>query len=382
MDYRAMVNPTFLTAKSTLFMLAGAENEDAKRMAAALHTQDELTENSMRANGNKMLLPENEVKALLTGSSLAVEARYAALSRLLRTGGYTNLLDIACGYTPRSLYCDKAGVDYIGLDVPVVAEELQKVTDGLGLKNTHPVYMGGDATNAASLSSAADLMDGEVLISCEGLTQYLSVDEFEQLVGGIREVLLSHGGAWVTSDMGVDYEAFATAAMSSDDAVEKYQNSRRATMKASNIYNEGVGFWDQDRKLELLTGHGMKVEKLPFYHGDEDLFLLRNMPEEWKTVLLRVLEASTLWRMTADPGFVQAPSITGAKQVENLTVNYTKIGSILRCAVEGRIDTISAPTLMEIFENHYDGIDEIEVDAKKMEYISSAGLRVLMMAVK
>ena len=30
MDYRAMVNPTYLTAKSTLFMLAGAGNEDEK----------------------------------------------------------------------------------------------------------------------------------------------------------------------------------------------------------------------------------------------------------------------------------------------------------------------------------------------------------------
>ena len=34
MDYRTMVNPTYLTAKSTVFMLAIAGNEDAKRMIA------------------------------------------------------------------------------------------------------------------------------------------------------------------------------------------------------------------------------------------------------------------------------------------------------------------------------------------------------------
>lgn len=32
MDYRSMVNPTYLTAKNTLYMLAGAGNEDAKKV--------------------------------------------------------------------------------------------------------------------------------------------------------------------------------------------------------------------------------------------------------------------------------------------------------------------------------------------------------------
>jgi hypothetical protein len=46
MDYRAMVNPTYLTAKSTLFMLAGAGYEDAKRIIGALGTQDEMRKNA------------------------------------------------------------------------------------------------------------------------------------------------------------------------------------------------------------------------------------------------------------------------------------------------------------------------------------------------
>ena len=42
MDYRTMVNPTYLTAKSTVFMLAVAGNEDAKRMIAGLGLQREI----------------------------------------------------------------------------------------------------------------------------------------------------------------------------------------------------------------------------------------------------------------------------------------------------------------------------------------------------
>lgn len=50
--------------------------------------------------------------------------------------------------------------------------------------------------------------------------------------------------------------------------------------------------------------------------------------------------------------------------------------------MNGRVDTISAPALLEVFENNYEGVSEIRIDAKTLEYISSAGLRVLLMAVK
>lgn len=57
MDYRSMVNPTYLTAKSTLYMLAGAENEDAKKVIAALGTQNELVQNRRKENGQKLPMP-------------------------------------------------------------------------------------------------------------------------------------------------------------------------------------------------------------------------------------------------------------------------------------------------------------------------------------
>ena len=79
---------------------------------------------------------------------------------------------------------------------------------------------------------------------------------------------------------------------------------------------------------------------------------------------------------------VSAEKIKGAKQVDNLKVDFEKKNGLLLCKVTGRIDTISAPALLEVFEKNYDGISEIKVDAKDLEYISSAGLRVLLMAVK
>ena len=214
------------------------------------------------------------------------------------------------------------------------------------------------------------------------MTQYLSADEFTQFIGGIREILIRHGGAWVTSDFGVDYEAFATANMVSPDAVKLYNDARKQATSASNIYNEGVAFWNAEKKQAFLEAHGMIVEKLPFWAEDEHLTLLDSMPDAWKENIKRLLKYSSLWKMTVNTNFENKPGIQGAKEVDNLNITYSADDDTLLCVVSGRVDTISAPALLEVFENHYEGIVRVRIDAEKLEYISSAGLRVLLMAVK
>ena len=49
----------------------------------------------------------------------------------------------------------------------------------------------------------------------------------------------------------------------------------------------------------------------------------------------------------------------------------------------GRLDTNTAPTLAQtINENTDDGINKLVLDLKNLEYISSAGLRILLSAQK
>ena len=74
-----MVNPTFLTAKSTLYMLAAAGNEDAKKVIEALGTQDVMSADSKKNEGEKSPMSEADSNAFLAGVTLAVEARYAAM---------------------------------------------------------------------------------------------------------------------------------------------------------------------------------------------------------------------------------------------------------------------------------------------------------------
>ena len=212
--------------------------------------------------------------------------------------------------------------------------------------------------------------------------QYLSRDEAEQFIGGIRQVLSGHGGAWYSSDWSVDYEQFSTRNMSSPEGVKYYNETRRQIMKSSNVFNEGVSFQSEDEKQSFLENHGLKVEKLPFYYGDENVAMLRAVAPDKMDAIMDQLKKSSFWKMTLDESSAVREKITGAKEIDNLHVDCSAAGSRLICRIAGRIDTISAPALLEVLEKNGDGFEELSVEAERLEYLSSAGLRVLLMASK
>ena len=53
-------------------------------------------------------------------------------------------------------------------------------------------------------------------------------------------------------------------------------------------------------------------------------------------------------------------------------------GNKLEMAVEGRLDTNSSPVFMDAFTEVSGGIEDFVLDLGKVDYISSAGLRVLL----
>ncbi len=59
-----------------------------------------------------------------------------------------------------------------------------------------------------------------------------------------------------------------------------------------------------------------------------------------------------------------------------------KEGSNLTISLEGRLDTTTSPQLEEELKQSLDGITALVFDLAKLEYISSAGLRVLLSAQK
>lgn len=65
-----------------------------------------------------------------------------------------------------------------------------------------------------------------------------------------------------------------------------------------------------------------------------------------------------------------------------MIINKTQENEILTVAIKGRLDTTTAPQLEAELKSSLDGVKELIFDIKELEYISSAGLRVLLTAQK
>ena len=65
-----------------------------------------------------------------------------------------------------------------------------------------------------------------------------------------------------------------------------------------------------------------------------------------------------------------------------MTINRNLNGSTLTIALEGRLDTTTAPELEKEVKTSMDDAEELVLDFAGLDYISSAGLRVLLSAHK
>lgn len=65
-----------------------------------------------------------------------------------------------------------------------------------------------------------------------------------------------------------------------------------------------------------------------------------------------------------------------------MTINQELNGSELTLALEGRLDTLTSPQLEEKLNASLEGVSNLVLDLEKLDYMSSAGLRVLLAVQK
>ena len=61
-----------------------------------------------------------------------------------------------------------------------------------------------------------------------------------------------------------------------------------------------------------------------------------------------------------------------------MTIEKNLNGTELNLKVSGRLDTTTAPALDAELKENLEGIDNLVLDFTQLEYLSSAGLRVLL----
>jgi anti-anti-sigma factor len=65
-----------------------------------------------------------------------------------------------------------------------------------------------------------------------------------------------------------------------------------------------------------------------------------------------------------------------------MDITKTMAGGKIRFALAGRLDTATAPQLQEALIPAFDEAKHVELDFAGLEYVSSAGLRVLLLGEK
>ena len=65
-----------------------------------------------------------------------------------------------------------------------------------------------------------------------------------------------------------------------------------------------------------------------------------------------------------------------------MTINKTQSGEKTVFAMSGRLDTTTAPKLQEALIPEFDSVNHVVADFAELAYVSSAGLRVLLMGEK
>ena len=363
-------NPIFNTAKMTLNLLTSVGNTDAAEFSKVLGFEKQPHVEGQSA----------EIELLGKIGAVTIELRYALANRMIEQAGNKNVLDLACGYTPKAKYLMDKGYNYVGGDLPAVAEDMTRVSREL--LDSKAKFCVVDVTNGASIEKAAEGFAGPITVDCEGLMSYLDKNEITAAVNNIASLLRKHGGCWVTTDFESDSYFFVIA-----QAVSGGAGSRFSEIVQSQVINKTADaahapvFKSLDEKAEFLESLGLSVERRPIT-GLETLGLrtLYALTVEQRAAITAALEKVNVWIMTPKTAAETYTTVNDG----GLGIGERLDGEKLTVALTGRLDSISAPELLgrfrEIISNNTVG--KITLDLTNLEYTSSAGLRVMLMMYK
>ena len=369
MELNKVVNPIYTTAKGTAMFLAQGGDKDAMALYPYLGTEEVRT-------GAK---PPQEIIRVFNVSQ---EARFNIYNNASFQRNEPAIVDLPSGYSPRCFKAANAGKRYYGLDLPAVIDIMKPAAEKTMSDEQKALvrFDTVDATNYDSLRSALKDNKGEICIVTEGLLGYFSEPELVSMCQGVNRLLSEYGGCWITADAGIleIYNITYEVLIDSDSSdFSTYFKNKASSMADVDFYQNSLFLKGRDGAFEFLKKQGFSVEAEPV---SRYLKGLRTVDTETEERLKEKYEVMEIWTLTVD----KASKPVKASEDQNLPfkVKTDVNDGVFSADIQGRMDTITAPELLKCFQEAGDGIKEINIDVSKMAYVSSAGLRVLLMMYK
>ena len=379
-------SPVSKTAVATLFQLAAAGYEKSAEIAKGLGFQ---TKEYAWSLGDK---DELEKVCMVTNR----ESRYVALNNAALESGCDIIYDLPCGFVHRAFEMADQGKTYVGGDLPEVIRSLKPVIGRmLSSDQKRKVrFSEVDVTNYLSVNDALKGLEGPVCICTEGLFVYLNTSDKQTVIQNIHRLLKERGGCWIT----VDPETLARhmavfTAIAGDRASDILNEEMRGFSKESEVdvtgksipflkkHGSGPEKASNSESEQEFLQNGFLVEKIPFTEGNLTLRSFSFLQPEIIEKLMKNLADVHIWKFTVNPDFAGKEE---DKAEESPNIKAVLSESTLHFTLSGRIDSLSAPLLLKLWEKKRasEEFHQVEIDCKDLQYVSSAGLRVLEMIKK
>lgn len=391
-------NPIFNTAKMTLYQLAASGDEDSIRLVEKLG----LTEDTQ----NSATTTSDAVKLLI--ESLLMDMRYHTIEKLAMSEGDFTEVDLPCGYLPKALRYVRAGHRFIGLDLPATIAEIEPAVKTLLNDEERKMakFVGVDATNYDSLKSALSDINGKVVITTEGLMVYFNDSEVGALCDNVKKILDEHGGCWLTIDPEwlMAYLLIVKAILG-DRAFAALDSMKKRVEDKSDVTVQGNSLVvdpkdivrncpkddmtikeDIKKGMKFLAQHGLKAERMIVADHMPELKVFEKLKPEQVAAVKEAMKRNAYWKITS-----MGTSALSAHREEidtsgiaekNFDIKAQVEGEKLFISLTGRIDSLTAPKILSFYEKTAGNIKVVYVDCADLQYISSAGLRVLLIMKK
>ena len=385
-------NPVSKTAITTLAQRAAAGYEKAAEILKRLDVDMEYYKNSA--------VTDERIRNV---GILIHELRHVAMNRTIEETGIDNIFDLPCGYSQRVFEMLELGKTYVGGDLPAVINSFVPVVNEMltDEEKKKVAFKVTDVTSYESLEKAVEHIDGPVCIPMEGLTVYLNKEEKTRLISNMKRLLTQKGGCWLAADvetMSYYRAGIGTFAESKEEAQQMIKAFLTAfsTQSDSDILGTVLmerkdknasdlsGGFDLDAMEKLYNAYGLKVERIPYYRDDLELKSFSKLTPEQIAKLKALIRQVHIWKITSDPNVSIDASKQNSYEEGDFSSTFRNASGRLQIKLCGRVDSITAPVFLKAWEEEVKTgkVDSVVTDCADLKYISSAGLRVLLIIKK
>jgi O-methyltransferase involved in polyketide biosynthesis len=278
------------TAKIPAYWRALSDIPYSKEIAQAVNAEETVKE----------FLGESII-FLARFSPILFEARYKSIDRGIEKSGLHNVLELACGLSPRGLELVTHGKKYVGTDLPDILAEtapiMTRIAERQQINSENLHYQPVNVFNKEELEAAIAHFNGEPFVVCnEGLLPYFSKEEKATMAIILHELLTRFNSCWITTDVSFNSIRQKFVQNLSTEAKQTFlSNFNNLTNRVGRdiIQND---FINEQEALEFYQQLGFEIEAFPLYDGSyQPSIPMDHIPEQVKTQMLQVLSTANAW---------------------------------------------------------------------------------------